>query len=46
MTEKLLEFVFSGKIKALAYYSEQSLLILGFKEGKVEVFSLIVEPET
>jgi len=45
LTEKLLEFVFSGKIKAASFYPELSLITLGFKDGKVENFTLQVEPE-
>ena len=46
MTDKLLEFVFSGKIKTVTYYPDLSLLILGFKDGKIEVFNILIEPET
>ena len=40
LTEKLLEFVFSGKIKALTFYPDMSLITLGFKDGKVENFTI------
>lgn len=42
VTERLLEFVFSSKIRALSFH--QDLIILGFKDGKIETFQLKIEP--
>lgn len=40
-----MEFVFSVKVKALAYYKQQGLITIGFHDGKIENFKLIIEPE-
>ena len=46
LTEKLLEFVFSTKIKAISYFPEIDMVSLGFKDGKIENFMLLIESET
>jgi hypothetical protein len=42
-TEKLMEFIFASKMKAMTYYEEMDLVSLGFKNGRIESYLVNIE---
>ena len=44
-TEKLMEFVFTCKIKAMTYSNEMDLVSIGFKSGRIESYMVNIELE-
>ena len=44
-TEKLMEFLFPSKIKAMVYCEELDLVTIGFKSGRIESYIVSIETE-